>query len=253
MNLADLPTHRTLAAASMRPLPARVQRHEFLLVSFETDPEALVRLLPSPLRPDFSPTATVQFGVAMTAGGDVDFGARLTVAARLYGKAVQFVVRSYAEQAPADASPFDVDARLGRVRWIIVHDTFNAIFEQAGRPLAIASLGAGSALVPAAADAHMARLLQPQVHLRRVPGVSGRPALTQLIGRTFSDFALVQARGGTAQVDLAATEAALPVRRTLGGVHLIADLMTMPALVVHDDRLRDSSVLLSSVLPVAVA
>jgi acetoacetate decarboxylase len=63
----------------------------------------------------------------------------------------------------------------------------------------------------------------------------------------------VQARGGTAQVDLAATEAALPVRRTLGGVHLIADLMTMPALVVHDDRLRDSSVLLSSVLPVAVA
>jgi acetoacetate decarboxylase len=116
------------------------------------------------------------------------------------------------------------------------------------------ALSRARALAPAAADAQMICLLrQPQVHLRRVPGLPGRAALRQLIARTFADVAVVQARSGAGQVDLAATAAALPVRRSLAGFHLLVDLMPTPAHVVHDDRLRDSSVLLGSLQPEALA
>jgi acetoacetate decarboxylase len=250
MNMAELPTGRAIAAV-MRS--ARCRRHEFILASFATDIDALARLLPRPLRPDRSPLATLTFIAASAIDGSTDLSARLTVDARLYGAPVQFVLRSYAEQPPADASSFDTDAGYGRVRWVMVHETMTAIVEHGGRPLAIAGLGARSALALDTTDAYVTRLLQPQLHLRRLPGVPGRPALTQLIARTYSDFSRPQFRGGAAQVELAGISSALPVRQTLPGVHLVAELALSPAQVVHDDRLRDSSALLRSLTTEAFA
>lgn len=253
MNMADLPTRRAIASALLRPQPAHARRHEFMIVSFATDADALARVLPQPLRPDHSPTATLLFIAAPAIDGSTDLAARLTVDARLYGAPVQYVVRNYSEEVPADASPFDTAAGYGRVRWVIVHDTMTAIVEHGGRPLAIAGLGTRSAPAAEATAAYVRRLLQPQVHLRRVPGMPGRSALHQLIGRTFADLMRRQVRGGAAQVELAGNATVLPVRQTAAGIHLIADVAFSPAQVVHDDRLRDSTVLLRSLPTEALA
>lgn len=250
MKIADILTHPSMPIASPTyPRgPFRFVNREYFIVTYESDAEAIRRLLPEPLKPDGSNIVQYEFAhMPDSSGFGVYTQTGIVIPCMFEGQKMHHVSQMYLDCEPPIAGGREVwgfPQKLGKASLNIAQDTLTGRLEYAGQPVAIATMTYKhenllntqntSPQVNAIAD----RLSSTRVNLKLIPHVDGSPAIAQLVTYNMTEITIKGAWAGPARLHLIphvnAPVADLPVRKILGGLHVIADVTLPYGRVVYD-------------------
>ena len=250
MKIADLLKSPSMPVAS--PTYPRGPYHyinrEFLIITYESDAEAIRRLLPKPLVPDGSNTVFYEFArVADSSGFGVYTQTGIVIPAMLDGVAMNHVSQMYLDCEPPISGGREIwgfPQKLGKASLKITHDTLTGRLEYAGELVAVGTMTYKhqNLLDDKSGQSQLkeltARLGATRVNLKWIPHVDGKAAIAQLVAYNMTDIAVKGAWAGPARLQLNAhvnaPVADLPVKRVLGGLHAVADATLPYGRVVHD-------------------
>jgi acetoacetate decarboxylase len=227
--------------------PYRFIDREYLIITYETDADALRDALPEPLQPDGSNTALFEFIRMPDSSGFGDYTeSGVVIPARLGDEHVNFTAQMYLDDEPPIAGGREIwgfPKKHARPKLSVVQDTLTGTLEYASVQVAVGTMGykhqhllydveGRRACSPASI---IDKMSTTQVNLKVIPGVDGAPAIAQLVGYnwpTFASKAHGRVRRGSV---LSRTPVAdLPVKRVFGAVHFIADITLPYGRVLHD-------------------
>lgn len=248
-SVLDLPS-MPMASPSYPRGPYRFVDREYLIISYESDPEAIRAALPAPLQPDGSDIVMYEFIRMPDSAGFGDYTeSGVVIPALLHGEPVNFTAQMYLDDEPPIAGGREIwgfPKKRGNPKLAIVHDTLTGTLEYAGVQVAVGTMGYKHQHllydVPGrkacSSDSIIEKMGRTQVNLKLIPDVDGSPAIAQLVGYELSDIQVHGAWSGPARLHLVphvnAPVADLPVRKVLGGLHFIADLTLPYGRVLHD-------------------
>lgn len=230
--------------------PYRFIDREYLIIAYESDPEAIRAALPAPLEPDGSGTVLYEFIRMPDSAGFGDYTeSGIVIPAKLGDREVNFTAQMYLDDEPPIAGGREIwgfPKKHGKPRLAVNQDTLTGTLEYAGVQVAVGTMGykhqhllydvAGRKACSSASI--VAKMSKTQVNLKLIPHVDGTPAIAQLVGYELADIQVKGAWSGPARLHLVphvnAPVADLPVRRVTGGLHFIADLTLPYGRVLHD-------------------
>lgn len=250
LNTASMP----IAGPSYPKGPYRFVNREYMIIAYESDPEAIREAVPEPLVPDGSNQVLYEFIRMPDSTGFGDYTETGVVIPCLFeGQAVNFVAQMYLDCDPPIAAGREIwgfPKKRADVALTVERDTLTGRLDYAGQAVAFATMaykhenvicGSGRACDVAPI---LAKLTKTQVNLKLIPDVDGSPAIAQLVAYQLTDVLVKGAWHSPARLHLIphvnAPVADLPVRRTLGGTHFLADL-TLPYGRVLYDYLKEQT------------
>lgn len=239
-----------IASPSYPMGPYRFVDREYLIITYESDPDAIRAALPEPLMPDGSNRVMCEFiRMPDSAGFGSYTESGLVIPALLGEEQVNFTSQMYLDDHPPVAAGREIwgfPKKLGRPRLDVVHDTLTGTLEYAGVQVATGTMGYKHQHLlydmqgrkACSAESLLASMGKTQVNLKLIPHVDGTPAIAQLVAYNLCDIQVKGAWSGPARLHLVAHVNApladLPVRRMHGGLHFIADLTLPYGRVAHD-------------------
>ncbi len=215
--------------------PYRFVDREYFIIRYETDSDAIRAALPEPLEPDGANEVLYEWINMPDSSG---FGSYqesgLVIPARLNGESVNFTAQMYLNDEPpitAGREIWGFPKRWGEARLTVARDTLTGTLEYAGQRVALGTMAYKYESYADCLTERAKRLTKTQVNLKLIPSVTGEPEIAQLVGYNLTDVTLKGAWSGPARLHLVphvnAPVADFPVRRVIGGEHLVADL-TLP-------------------------
>jgi len=241
-----------MASPSYPRGPYRFIDREYLIVSYESDAEAIRAALPEPLEPDGSNAVLYEFIRMPDSAGFGDYTESGVVIPALYrGEHVNFTAQMYLDDEPPIAGGREIwgfPKKNAKPKLSINHDTLTGVLEYAGVVVAVATMGYKhqhllydlTGRKQCSSASIVEKMEMTQVNLKLIPDVDGTPAIAQLVGYNLGDIQVKGAWSGPARLQLHAhvnaPVADLPVRRIVGGLHFIADLTLPFGRVMHDYR-----------------
>ena len=248
-NILQLPS-MPVASPSYPRGPYRFIDREYLIITYESDPDAIRAALPEPMLPDGSNTVLYEFIRMPDSAGFGDYTeSGVVIPALLNGEHANFTAQMYLDDEPPIAGGREIwgfPKKNGNPKLGIVHDTLTGILEYAGVQVAVGTMSykhehllydveGRKACSPVSLIAKMSKT---QVNFKLIPDIDGSPAIAQLVGYNLTDIQVKGGWSGRARLHLVphvnAPVADLPVRRVLGGLHFIADLTLPYGRVLHD-------------------
>ncbi|KOV60480.1 acetoacetate decarboxylase [Streptomyces sp. MMG1121] len=237
-NVVRVPT-TPLDAPAFPTGPYRFVDREYLNITYRTDPEALERVVPQPLR---VVEPLVRFEVMrmpdVTGLGDYTESGQLAVV-EYEGEPGEYSLSMYVDNFPAIASGRETGAfpkKLGRPRLFVDHDTLAGTLDYGSLPVARATMGYKHA--PLAAEQAREELTRPTYMLKKLPNYDGSPRICELVRSRISDLTVKGSWTGPARLQLFAHALApladLPVLEVVSAAHILTDLTLGRARVVHD-------------------
>jgi acetoacetate decarboxylase len=226
--------------------PFRFINREYLIITYESDPEAIRAALPDPLEPVESPLVLYEFINMPDSSGFGSYAeSGVVIPARFEGEAINFTAQMYLNNEPAIAAGREIwgfPKKYGQPSLGTLGDTLTGILEYSGVRVAVGTMTYKPTNmlqdINAPTDAIVAKLSKTQVNLKLIPHADGTLAIAQLVGYRLTDICLKGAWTGPARLELSAhvnaPVADLPVHRVLGGLHLVADLTLPYGTVLHD-------------------
>jgi acetoacetate decarboxylase len=240
-------TRDDILAASSMPLaspsypkgPYRFVDREYLLISYESDPDAVRALLPEPLEPDGNRVIFEWMKMLDSSGFGSYQESGIAIAARFAGMACTYSTMMFLDdEAPTTGGReiWGFPKKIGQPDLRVIHDTLTGVLNYADREVAFGTMAYKHRQMDA--DAALAGLSGLNVNLKFIPDVDGRPKIAQLVGYHLRDIGLKGAWTGPARLHLVphanCRVADLPVRNILSGRHLVADLTLPYGEVLHD-------------------
>jgi len=241
-----------MASPSYPPGPYRFIDREYLIISYESDPEAIGAALPAPLRPDGSNSVLYEFIRMPDSSGFGDYTeSGLVIPALFEGRHVNFTAQMYLDDEPPIAGGREIwgfPKKRGEPKLAIEHDTLTGTLSYAGIMVAIGTMSYKHQHLlydvkgrKACSSASIVdKMSKTQVNLKLIPDVDGSLAIAQLVAYELTDIQVKGGWSGPARLHLVphvnAPVADLPVRRATGGLHFIADLTLPYGRVLHDYR-----------------
>lgn len=235
-------TRAEILAASSMPLaspsypkgPYRFINREYLLIHYESDPDAIRAMLPEPLEPDGNHVFCEWMKMPDSSGfGDYQ-EAGIGICALWDGTPCNYVAQMYLDDEPPTTGGREIwgfPKKIGNPTLRVAHDTLTGVLEYDGERVALGTMGYKYDNLAADRDTTVAAIGKLGVNLKFIPDVDGTPKIAQLVGYRMRDIELKGAWAGPARLHLVphvnCRVADLPVRRILHGRHLIAD-MTLP-------------------------
>jgi acetoacetate decarboxylase len=241
-----------LASPSYPKGPYRFVDREYLIITYESDPQAIRDALPEPLEPDGSNTVLYEFIRMPDSAGFGDYTESGIVIPALYkGEHVNFTAQMYLDDEPPIAGGREIwgfPKKHAHPKLAVMQDTLTGTLDYAGIQVAVGTMGykhqhllydvKGRKACSSASIVE--KMSKTQVNLKLIPDVDGSLAIAQLVGYKLTDIQVQGAWSGPARLHLVphvnAPVADLPVRRVLGGLHFIADLTLPYGEVLHDYR-----------------
>ena len=230
--------------------PYRFVDREYLIITYQSDPDAIREALPEPLEPDGSNTVLYEFIRMPDSSGFGSYTESGVVIPALYGgEHVNLTAQMYLDDEPPIAGGREIwgfPKKQGQPKLAVVHDTLTGTLDYAGVQVAVGTMGykhqhllydlAGQKQCASASI--IEKMSKTQVNLKLIPGVDGQLAIAQLVAYNLTDIAVQGAWSGPARLHLVphanAPVADLPVRKAIGGLHFIADLTLPYGRVLHD-------------------
>ena len=220
--------------------PYRFIDREFLVITYETDPELIRAGLPEPLEPIEQSIVHYEWIKMPDSSG---FGSYtesgLVIPARLHGEEVNFVCQMYLDDDPPIAAGREIwgfPKKYAHPKLEIVKDTLTGTLEYAGQLVAMGTMGYKHRELDLAEQAR--RLAMPNFLLKVVPHVDGSPRVCELVRYYLENITMKGAWTGPSSLQLSphalAPVADLPVLEIVEARHLIADLTLGLGEVVHD-------------------
>lgn len=231
--------------------PYRFVNREFLVISYRTDPELLAAVVPEPLVPAPGAIVKMEF-IRMpdsTGFGDYTESGQV-IPVSFNGTAGTYSHNMFLNDDAPIAGGREIwgfPKKLAAPTLQVVKDTLTGHLEYAGQPVAIATMGykhenvicrhSGAALT-VDSETILKKMGKTQVNLKLIPHVDGNLAIAQLVAYNLTEINLKGAWEGPARLHLIphvnAPVADLPVRKVLGGLHLVADLTLPFGRVIYD-------------------
>ncbi len=248
-DILDLPS-MPLASPSYPKGPYRFLDREYLIVTYESDPEAIRDALPEPLEPDGSNIVLYEFIRMPDSAGFGDYTeSGVVIPAMFKGEHVNFTAQMYLDNEPPIAGGREIwgfPKKNAKPKLSVNHDTLTGVLEYAGVVVAVATMGYKhqhllydvSGRKQCSSASIIEKMSKTQVNLKIIPDVDGSPAIAQLVGYNLNDIQVKGGWSGPARLQLHAhvnaPVADLPIRKVIGGLHFITDLTLPYGRILHD-------------------
>jgi acetoacetate decarboxylase len=231
-----------LAGPSYPAGPYRFVDREYMIISYETDPEIIREQLPEPLEPVENPVVHYEWILMPDSSG---FGSYtesgLVIPCRYKGEDMNFVAQMYLDDDPpivAGREIWGFPKKYAHPKLEIVKDTLTGTLEYAGQLVAMGTMGYKHLSMAGNGVATTAILAKTAVNLKVIPGVDGKLQICQLVAYNLTDITIKGSWTGPGRLHLIphvnAPVADLPVRKIIGARHFIADLTLPFGRVLHD-------------------
>ncbi|QFY44764.1 acetoacetate decarboxylase [Candidatus Methylospira mobilis] len=242
-----------IASPSYPHGPYRFVNREYLIITYESDPEAIREAVPEPLEPDGSNTVCYEFIRMPDSSGFGDYTESGVVIPCAYrGEAVNFTAQMYLDCDPPLAGGREIwgfPKKYANPALHVAGDTLTGTLDYAGQRVALGTMGYKheNLIEPGGRDAVAIaeKLSKSQVNLKLVPDVDGTLAIAQLVVYKLFSIEIKGAWRGPARLHLVphvnAPVADLPVRKVINGTHYIADLTLPYGSVLYDYLARNRS------------
>jgi acetoacetate decarboxylase len=242
-------TRDEILAASSMPLaspsypkgPYRFIDREYLLIHYESDPDAIRDMLPEPLEPDGNHVIYEWMKMLDSSGLGSYQESGIAIAARLNGTPCNFSAMMFLDdESPTTAGReiWGFPKKIGVPDLRVVHDTLTGTLHYDEREVALGTMGYKYESLTQDHGATLKGMGKLNVNLKWIPDVDGKPKIAQLVGYHLQDIRLKGAWAGPARLHLVPHSncrvADLPVRKMLYGRHLIADLTLPYGHVLYD-------------------
>ena len=222
--------------------PYRFINREYMVITYETDPELIDAQLPEPLEPVKQPLVHYEWIRMPDSSG---FGSYtesgIVIPCRFRGDEVNFVSQMYLDDDPPIAAGREIwgfPKKYAHPKLEIVKDTLTGTLAYAGQLVAMGTMGYKHERMAGTGERTTATLSKTQVNLKLIPGVDGEPEICQLVAYNLTDIAVKGSWLGPARLHLIphvnAPVADLPVQRVIGAHHFIADLTLPYGRVIFD-------------------
>src|SRR5215470_5870425 len=190
-DVLDLPS-MPLAGPSYPKGPYRFVDREYMIISYETDPEIVREQLPEPLQPVDTPLVHYEFIKMPDSSG---FGSYtesgLVIPCKYRGEEMNFVAQMYLDDDPpivAGREIWGFPKKYAHPKLQIVKDTLTGTLEYASQLVAMGTMGYKAESMAGNGVATTATLSKTQVNLKLIPGVDGRPEICQLVAYNLTDI-----------------------------------------------------------------
>ena len=231
-----------LAGPSYPAGPYRFVDREYMVISYETDPEAIRTGLPEPLAPSEQPIVHYEWIKMPDSSG---FGSYtesgLVIPCRFGLEDVNFVSQMYLDDDPPISAGREIwgfPKKYAHPKLEVVKDTLTGTLSYAGQQVAMGTMGYKHEDMAGNGERTMAILAKMQVNLKLIPGVDGLPAICQLVAYNLTNISVKGSWIGPGRLHLIphvnAPVADFPVKRTIGAHHFMADLTLPYGRVLYD-------------------
>jgi acetoacetate decarboxylase len=235
-------TRDEILSASSMPLsspsypkgPYRFVGREYLLIHYESDAEVIREMLPEPLEPDGNHVIFEWMKMLDSTGFGSYQECGINIAARWNGTPCNFSAMMFLDDESPTTGGREIwgfPKKIGQPDLRVVHDTLTGTLHYAEREVAMGTMGYKYQSLSQDHGETLSAMGKLNVNLKFIPDVDGSPKVAQLVGYRLEDVTLKGAWAGPARLHLVPHSncriADLPVRKTLYGRHIIADL-TLP-------------------------
>ena len=231
-----------LAGPSYPKGPYRFINREYMIISYETDPEIIRAQLPEPLEPIETPLVHYEWILMPDSSG---FGSYtesgLVIPCRFNGEDMNFVSQMYLDDDPPIAAGREIwgfPKKYAHPKLEIVKDTLTGTLSYSNQLVAMGTMAYKHESMAGNGVKTTATLSKTAVNLKLIPGVDGKPGICQLVAYNLTDITVKGSWIGPGRLHLVphvnAPVADLPVRRVVGAHHFIADLTLPYGRMLHD-------------------
>lgn len=221
--------------------PYRFVDREYLIISYESDPDMVRAAVPEPLEPAGAIVSFEWMKMPDSSGFGAYTESGQVIPCTLAGQPVNFPVQMYLDDEPpitAGREIWGFPKKWGRPELGVIRDTLTGFLHYDEVLIALGTMAykyESQRCDPASA---IAMLGKRQVTLKFLPDVDGKPKVAQLVAFNMTDIVLKSAWSGPARIALTphvnARVADLPVRKVISAYHFVADLTLPYGEVVHD-------------------
>ena len=215
--------------------PYRFIDREYMVITYETDPELIRAHLPEPLEMSANPFVHYEWIKMPDSSG---FGSYtesgLVIPCRYQDEEMSFVAQMYLDDDPPIAAGREIwgfPKKYAHPKLEIVKDTLTGTLEYATQLVAMGTMGYKAESMAGNGAATTNTLSKTQINLKIIPGIDGRPEICQLVALNLTEITVKGSWRGPGRLHLVphvnAPVADLPVKRVVEAHHFIADL-TLP-------------------------
>jgi acetoacetate decarboxylase len=222
--------------------PYRFIHREFMVITYETDPDVIRHQLLEPLEPLDQPLVTTSGSRCPTVPASATIRSRAwccpaASGARMPTSSCRCISTTIRPSPPA--------GRFGDFRKStptpsleIVKDTLTGTLEYAGQLVAMGTMGYKHEAMAGNGERTTAMLSKTQINLKLIPGVDGHLEICQLVAYNLTDIVVKGSWLGPGRLHLVphvnAPVADFPVRKIVGAHHFMADVTLPYGRVLHD-------------------
>ena len=246
--LNDVPSTPSLSPSYPHG-PYRFNNREYLIVSYETTPEALRRAVPQPLIPNADNVVLYEWIKMPDSSGFGDYQESGTVIPCTLpdGRELNYVAQMFLDCEPPIACGREIwgfPKKFALPKLSVNRDTICGTLTYADQQIALGSMAYKYSEIPK--EEAKKSLQKLSCNLKIIPDydLSG-PAIAQLVGYRLEDIEVLGAWKGPARLHLRSSVNAptsdLPIVKTLSGKHIIANLTLPYGEVLHDYKNPSSS------------
>lgn len=222
--------------------PFRFVDREYLIITYETDPEAIRAALPEPLEPAPGNLAFYEWMKMPDASGFGDYEESGSgILATYKGEPCNFSVQMYLDNEPPITGGREIwgfPKKYGAPKLQTVRDTLTGTLHYSGERVAMGTMTYKYVSLADQLDKVAAGIGKLNVNLKLIPDVDGAPKIAQLVGYNLQEIKVKGAWDGPARLHLIphinCRVADLPVKRIVGGRHQIVDFVLPYGRVLHD-------------------
>ncbi|KMO38075.1 acetoacetate decarboxylase [Methylobacterium tarhaniae] len=222
--------------------PYRFMRREYLIITYETDPDALRAALPEPLEPAPGNLASYEWMKMPDSSGFGDYEeSGSAIAATWNGEPCTYSVQMYLDDEPPISAGREIwgfPKKWGVPRLKVMKDTLTGTLHYDEERVAMGTMTYKHRSLEDRLDTVREGIGRLNVNLKLLPDVDGGVKVAQLVGYRLQDVTVHGAWEGDARLHLIphvnCRVADLPVRRIVGGRHQIVDFTLPYGHVLHD-------------------
>ncbi|MBL8671168.1 MAG: acetoacetate decarboxylase [Alphaproteobacteria bacterium] len=221
--------------------PYRFIDREYLIISYETDRDAIKHAVPEPLEPNKDNIVLYEWIRMPDSSGFGDYTESGVVIPCTYkGEAVNFVAQMYLNDEPPIAGGREVwgfPKKYAEPKLEVKADTLTGTLHYGGQLVAMGTMAYKHESRDLAETAKS--MTKTQVNLKIIPNVTGKGhSICQLVKYNLTEITIKGSWKSPARLQLVphvnAPAADLPLKKVIGGLHFVADLTLPYGSVLHD-------------------
>ena len=222
--------------------PYRFMRREYLIITYETDSDALRAALPEPLEPAPGNLAFYEWMKMPDSSGFGDYEeSGSAILATFNGEPCNFSVQMYLDDEPpitAGREIWGFPKKYGVPRLKVIKDTLTGTLHYDDERVAMGTMVYKHTSLETKLDEVAKGISKLNLNLKLIPDVDGSSKIAQLVGYKLEDVPVHGAWEGPARLHLIphvnCRVADLPIRRIVGGRHQVVDFTLPYGFVAHD-------------------